>query len=149
MNYILDTNIISQLLDDQSKGFKNIKKKFNTLNENSDNVLMSIVSLYELEFGYSNAPDHKKQIIKDDIEYLNDFLSIIPLSKKGSSIFGELKTSIKDKRNITQENMKKHNIDIMIASTAIAENCTLVSNDSIYNSLSQINPSLKVEDWTI
>jgi predicted nucleic acid-binding protein len=44
--------------------------------------------------------------------------------------------------------MAKHNVDLVLAATAITENLTLVSNDSLFRDLAAIDPRLSVEDWT-
>jgi predicted nucleic acid-binding protein len=48
---------------------------------------------------------------------------VLPLPHKGSQLFGVLKKSLKESRKLNKENIKKHNIDIMLAATAIVENC--------------------------
>ena len=50
---------------------------------------------------------------------------------------------------ISKENIKKHTIDIMLASCAIAENYCLVSADKIYRDLQQFSDKFCVEDWTV
>ena len=43
--------------------------------------------------------------------------------------------------------MKKNDLDILIASTAMAENATLISDDGIFERLSEIEPKFKWENW--
>jgi len=62
-------------------------------------------------------------------------------------LFGVLKKAIKDSRKLNKESIKKHNVDIMLAATALVENCILVSADSIYIEIQRLNPKLVLENW--
>ena len=44
---------------------------------------------------------------------------------------------------------KKHNIDLMIAATAVVENSILISADMIFSEISTIDARLKLENWTL
>jgi predicted nucleic acid-binding protein len=148
MNYLLDTNIFSDLYDKTSKQHLTIIKRLNALN-NSDSLAVSIVTLYEFEYAHANAPEDKKAIIRNDINHLKDNFDIAPLSIIGAEIFGMLKKQFKYSSMISKENIKKHNVDIMLASCAICDNYTLVSADKIFPLLKQFNNGLNFEDWTI
>ncbi len=62
-------------------------------------------------------------------------------------MFGKIKKSIKDLKGLNKENLKKHNIDLMLAASAISESCILVSADKIYQDIQQIYPNLQLENW--
>jgi predicted nucleic acid-binding protein len=102
-----------------------------------------------LEYAYCNAPEDKKVIIRNDINHLQSHFEILPLSLSNAEVFGVLKKKFRDSRMISKENIKKHNIDIMLASCAICENYCLVSADGIYQDLKQFADGLYVEDWTV
>ena len=55
MNYLFDTNIISDLYITSSKQHLSIIEKFKSL-ASSDAIAISILTLYELEYAYGNAP---------------------------------------------------------------------------------------------
>jgi len=62
--------------------------------------------------------------------------------------YGDLKARLKSKTGIRKA-IKKHNIDIMLAATALDYNCVLVAKDGIYKDhLMLLNRQLMVEDWT-
>lgn len=147
MNYLIDSNVISELYNTASIHHANIVKELNSLN-NNDRVSISILSLYELEYAYCNAPIEKSQIIKNDIIHLKNNFDIVPLSISSAEIFGRLKKQFKDGLMINKENIKKHNIDIILASQAIDNQNILVSADKIYQTLKKLDNTLKVEDWT-
>ncbi|MFZ2727586.1 MAG: type II toxin-antitoxin system VapC family toxin [Methylococcaceae bacterium] len=147
MKYLFDSNTLSDLYNVNSAQHHSISKKLSQLS-NSDELAISIVTLYELEYAYHNAPDTKKMIIRNDINHLKQNFIILPLSAKSAEVFGLLKKKFKDLALISKENIKKHNIDIMLASVAICEPCVLISADKIYSSLQTLTNGLYVEDWT-
>ena len=148
MNYLFDSNTVSDFYDKDSLSYLKILNKVTNL-KNIDNIAISILTLYEMEYGLANAPENKKNIInKKIIEAQTDF-DVISLSKEGSKIFGLLKREVKINKMINKENIKKHNIDLMIAATAIEQNYTLVSADSIYLEVVMLNSQLKLDNWTL
>lgn len=50
---------------------------------------------------------------------------------------------------MSKEAIKKHTLDIMLASCALADGYTLVSADKIFPALKQLNDQLNVEDWAL
>jgi len=62
-------------------------------------------------------------------------------------LYADLKVLYKKHTGINKKSMKKNNLDILIASTAIAENATLISYDGIFKKLSEIEPKFKWENW--
>ncbi len=80
------------------------------------------------------------------IEVQSDF-EVAPLSADGEKRFGDLKKALRDRRSLTQESAKKHNIDLIIAATALAAGITLVSGDAVYRELQASHPDLRLESW--
>jgi predicted nucleic acid-binding protein len=147
MNYLLDSNTISDFYDKDSANYPKILNKIAHL-KNTDNVAISILTLYELEYGLANAPDHKKAVIEQKIIEVQTDFAIFPLSKKGAKAFGGFKKAIKENKMLNKENIKKHNIDLMIAATAVVENCILISADTIFPEIVNVDARLKLENWT-
>lgn len=149
MEYLLDTNTISDFYRGEGKNFHNLSQKIEHLNDD-DNIYISILTLYEFEYGYSNTTDQKmKKIIRDKINNIANDFYLLSLSKNASTCFGRLKKALVDARNLNKESSKKHNIDIMLASTAIVESCVLISNDRIYLELAQIDTNLQIDNWLL
>jgi len=148
MKFLFDSNTISDLYNTTSKQYENISKRLTQL-ANTDEIAISIVTLYELEYAFHNAPENKQAIIRNDINHLQRNFSVVPLNIQSAEVFGQLKKQFKDSSMINKENIKKHNIDIMLASSAICENSVLVSADKIYIHLQQLNNNLHTEDWTL
>jgi len=57
--------------------------------------------------------------------FTQKYLSIIPLDIKEVSIFGSIKSKYLKSTGIDKNIIKKHNLDLLLASTAISENATL------------------------
>jgi predicted nucleic acid-binding protein len=144
--YLFDSDSVSDFYDKSSDGYTKICENLSSL-EDTDEVYISILTLYEFEYGYANAPDEKKTVIMKKIEEAQKDFEVLPLLKEGSQLFGVLKKAIKDSRKLNKESVKKHNIDIMLAVTAIVENCILVSADSIYVEIQRLNSKLILENW--
>jgi len=150
MKYLLDSDTITAVFDPKSIFFEIAKKHLAQLNE-EDEIYISILSIYELEFSLYNAKDNIiKNKIKNLIADLKDIVNILPLSPEAASYYGALKSGFQKSTGINRKAIKKHNIDIMIAATALDYDCILVAKDGIYNDhLALINKQLKIEDWTI
>lgn len=147
--YILDTDIISYLWDEKSPYHKNIVSHLEKL-KNDDVVGMSIVSYYELRYGTEVMGKELKSsfeialdVIKNDPNF-----EIFSLNFVSADFFSQLKTTYKDKIGINAKSNKKNDLDFIIASLAMSENAILVSNDSIFETLSKSDKRLKYENWT-
>lgn len=146
MKYLLDTNIAVWLYDPSSTYNECVKKQIQSRKQ--DSFFISVLTLFEMEYSLSNAPEHKKQQILNSIQSMKSTMVVLPLQDQSAHFFGKLKKALKDIRNIDPENMKKHNIDVMLASTAIVEKCVLVSHGDIYPVFKNF-PEFKCEDWIL
>jgi predicted nucleic acid-binding protein len=145
--YILDTNIASLLGSKETKDNRKIYEKFYQLND-EDVVMVSIVTLYEATYGLKHSEDEEQQEeIRQNIAYIRKYFEIIPLDLREMELFADLKVLYKKKTGINKKAMKKNDLDILIASTAMAESATLISDDGIFEKLSEIEPKFKWENW--
>ena len=145
--YILDTNIASLLGSEETQENRKIYEKFYQLDD-EDVVMVSIVTLYEATYGLKHSEDEEQQEeIRQNIAYIRKYFEIIPLDLREMEFFADLKVLYKKKTGINKKAMKKNDLDILIASTAMAENATLISDDSIFEKLSEIEPKFKWENW--
>jgi len=145
--YILDTNIASLLGSEENEENRLIFDKFYDL-EDDDIVMVSVITLYETYYGLKNNEDKEQQEeIRKNIEFIHKFFEIIPLDLKEMELYADLKVLYKKHTGINKKSMKKNDLDILIASTAIAENATLISYDGIFKKLSEIEPKFKWENW--
>lgn len=148
MRYLLDSNTISELYDPSASCHATVSKHVSVLSDH-DRAYISIVSLYELEYGWANAPDEKKSAIRQVITEVQTDFGVLALSAQGATVFGDLKKRIKDARSPSKENMKKFNVDLMLAATAITAQCVLVSADIVYKELQRYYSSLRIENWMV
>ncbi len=146
MNYLLDSNTVSDLYN--PSGANHIKVVNSLLNLKSEQVFVSILTLYEFEYGCANAPFEKRARIKATILQIQQDFSLLPLLTNAAEIFGELKYRYKMATHINQENLKKHTIDFIIASVALSHNLTVISADKIYRDIGLLEPDFAVENWT-
>jgi predicted nucleic acid-binding protein len=145
--YILDTNIASLLGSKETKENRKIYEKFYQLND-EDVVMVSIVTLYEATYGLKHSEDEEQQEeIRQNIAYIRKYFETIPLDLREMELFADLKVLYKKKTGINKKAMKKNDLDILIASTAMAESATLISDDGIFEKLSDIEPKFKWENW--
>lgn len=148
MRYLFDSNVVSDIYNVSSINHITVIKKLLSLKENDD-ICISILTLYEFEYAFANSPEQKKAEIQMTIQQIQKDFIILPLTLAEAKIFGNLKGSFKELRKVNQENLKKHSLDLMIASSALGQNITLVSADKIYKDISLLNPELKLENWLI
>jgi len=147
-HYLLDTNIISYLADPNSPYRESIKNHLIALTD-ADTISVSIITLYELSYGlhsYKNAPE-SIELFKQGIYFIEEYLDVLPLHVKEVDIFGKLKAKYKEATGIQNKANKKNDLDFLIVATAINHNATLISNDTIFDALFEIEPKIKYENW--
>ncbi|MGD2092282.1 MAG: type II toxin-antitoxin system VapC family toxin [Candidatus Aminicenantes bacterium] len=151
--YLLDTDIVSYLSDPNSPFHEPVFHKVRSLSD-EDEIFISIITLYELEYGIScGSPDFVSMLSETEKNLLNR-LPTIALSRTGAKIFGEIKYSY---RKNVQENFKskgelekylqKKNVDLIIASSAIETGSVLVSNDALFPRLKELRSDFMTENW--
>ena len=146
MRYLLDSDIVTDLYDKSAANHPKIIGRLASLDD-ADEVCISILTVYEFEYGLANAPDGKRDAVAKKVAEAQIDFVVLPLSSTGAKSFGVLKKALKDRRSLTHAGVKKHNIDLIIAATALAEDCTLVSGDAVYREFQTSHPDLALEDW--
>ena len=76
----------------------------------------------------------------------DDDIFIYSLDVSSADFFSELKQLYKSSTGINSKNAKKNDLDFMIASIAMSQKATLVSNDKLFETLSNYT-NLKYENW--
>jgi len=129
--YMLDTNTISFLLRDKSP---TIKKKLQQVSMGS--VCISAITEAELLRGLKKKPEATKLS-----KLVNEFLrrvSVLPWDSEAAAAYAVFRTMCES------EGKSLGNMDMLIASHAIAVNAVLVSNDKAFFKIDHL---LSVEDW--
>lgn len=145
--YLLDTNIITFLEDKDSELGRNVYDHL--VSEAIDKIYVSILTCCEYENSIAGEKDallRKKLLAIRNHVYEN--FGILQLTLDTPKIFGELKQEYKKFTKAKQKNLQQHNIDFLIASIALEYGLVLVSNDSIFEVLQKIQPSLSLVDWS-
>lgn len=117
--FLLDTNICSYLISQTEPCFKNILD--NLLKQDKSAVFISSLSVAELLYGVENSSRKERNLV-----LVNEFIShfnIVDFDGKGAKAYAKVRKTAKDKnRNVGE-------IDMQIASIAIANNLTIVTNN--------------------
>src|SRR5689334_14353919 len=140
--YLLDTNIVSYLADPSSPFHERVADAVLALAE-GDRLAISTLTLYELAYGYVRDPGHSRllAIVREE-----DFVVLAP-AEAGAEAFARLKDAYRRHAGLREKALVRHNVDLILASTAILEDAVLVSNDAIFAALAELEPRLAVENW--
>ncbi|MBF0258726.1 MAG: type II toxin-antitoxin system VapC family toxin [Desulfamplus sp.] len=147
--YLLDTNIVSYLKDPYSEYYEVVGRNFLKL-ANDAEVCVSILTLFEVEFGLSlSSTAEVRNFMQETIYLIDTHFTVLPTTRQGAKLFGNLKVRYVKKYGMKTNIAKRDDIDLILASTAITENAVIVSNDGVFKKLQAINPDLKHENWTL
>ena len=151
MKYLLDTDILSDLERPSSSEYANIFQKFCKLPDDTK-VYYSILSIYEMQYGASWAKRQlDKQLIAQKMEHviksIQSKFDLATLDTEGAVFFAEMKAEYREKSPISPTNIKKYDIDLMLASTAINLGAILVSRDHIFEGIQKMKPNFLWENW--
>ena len=130
--FLLDTDTIIYNL----KGNKEIKK--NLEDHFEEPMKISVITLMDLYFG---AYQSKKITVNlSKVRKIENTFEIISTGIESAEIFGMLKASLKKSGNLLDD------FDLIIASCAMANNLTLVTNNTKH--FSRID-GLKLTNWSV
>lgn len=132
MMYMLDTNVCIYAINNKPISYL---QRLETL-EQTHTLSISSIVLAELQYGVFNSNYPKQNQINLD-SFLTQ-LCVMDFSVKCAFYYGELRTRLKKEGIIIGNN------DLFIASHALAENATLVTNN--ISEFKRI-PELIIENW--
>lgn len=129
--YLLDTNICAYFLN----GKFNLENKIDDVG--FENCVVSEITIAELKYGVEKSAHKEKN--KKTLEIFQSKFDVIP-------IFPALDIYAKEKARLKTKGKILDDFDLLIGSTAIFNNLTLVTkNISDFDRLENIN----IEDWTV
>jgi tRNA(fMet)-specific endonuclease VapC len=131
MTYLLDTNTCIKYLNGRSE---NIRLKLDSARQEGI-VVCSIVKA-ELFYGAMKSKNPQKNLANQN-RFLERFISL-PFDDDASKIYGEIRAHLEKKGTHIGPN------DLLIAATALANNATLVTNNT--REFGRVE-GLKLEDW--
>lgn len=146
MKYVLDTNIVSYSINRRSPFHENVIARLSRLEEH-DAVCISVLTFYEAEYGVLSVTAEHQERVNKAREIMLRLFDILSVPTEGAAIFGRIKMAYRQKTGMSQKLLDQHNIDFILASSAIAEDAVLVSNDSIFTAIREVEPALKLENW--
>lgn len=130
--YLLDTNICIYSM----KGMYDLKEKI--LQVGIENCFVSEITVMELTYGVENSEASKKE---KNFEKLNSFLNSINIQTVTSCI----KLFAKEKSRLKKLGILIDHFDLIIGTTAVANEMILVTNNSKH--FERID-SIQIENWS-
>jgi len=127
--YMLDTNTASTLI----RGHITPEMQ-NLLMEHS--ICISVITEAELRFGVKRRPDATR--LAKAVEIFLQDTPVLPWLSSTAQTYAELRTQMET------QGIGLSAMDMLIASQAMAENCTLVSADRAFTQV----PGLRLLDWS-
>ncbi|MBF0555853.1 MAG: PIN domain-containing protein [Nitrospirae bacterium] len=144
--YLLDTNILVYLEMKYIPNHEAIEKQMAALDD-EDEIYVSILAIYEMYYGASRCTPENRPRMLAMIKSVKKKFIILLLQEEGAEVYGGLKTIYKEKTGIGKKEITKHNIDFILAASAVTAKAILVSNDGIFQDIQKTDPILRLENW--
>jgi len=134
MKYLLDTNIVSYFLRDASPALSQ-----RILDSTPDTLAISIISAGELRYGLSKLPPSRKATeLAQHLNALLTAITVLPLPADAAAHYGKTRAQLETAGTPIGSN------DLWIAAHALAQNLTLVTNNT--REFERVQ-GLKLENW--
>lgn len=148
MKLLIDSDVIGALSNPEKAEFQTVQGFFNGFGGKAK-IWLSMLTVMEMQYNIADIADPlEKTKLQGNLEVFKQSFDVINLSFESAQIYGDLKHRYKKKTGINQKALKRHNIDIALASIAIANDMTLVSQDKIYQEhLQTVDARLKHLYW--
>ncbi len=149
MKYLFDTDAVSFFFDaSRMPEHAHIRHRVSSLAED-DTIQVSVLTLCEFEYSYFAAPADKKPFIRKTIDKIEISFDILPFTKEIAPVYGEIKHALKLSKGRKTQEMKKYNVDILIASSAIMASSVVIGADALYLELAAFVPRFRYQNWLI
>ena len=136
-HYILDTNILSYLIDIDSPMHNRVKLFFSSLKD-TDFLSTTIITIMELNYALQVlSNENLKHNFSIALKNIESNLNIYSINLTTTKIFSDLKYRYKKQTGINSISAKKNDLDLIIASISIEKDAILVSNDKIFKTISE------------
>ncbi len=144
--YLLDSNIVTALEDQDKPGFELVTAKLASLTD-EDDVCISILTAYEYQHGIARAPDSLKDDLRRSWNSFEDNFRIVPLTLEGARRYGELKVEYERQTGVGRRSLREKTVDLILAGTALELGAVVVSDDRVFRTLQAIEPAIQTENW--
>lgn len=131
MRYLLDTNIISYLIQSHPTVLANLTTV------PRGNVFISAITYAEMLFGFAKNPHATKR--QAAFQVLLQFIPVLPFDETAAATYGELKAKMQ------QQGKSLAELDLQIAAHAHSLDMVLITHDQAFFQIA----GLAVQDWTI
>ena len=131
MRYLLDTCIVSYFLKKYPNTIRNLEK------HNPSTMAISVITIYEIEFGLKNNPD-KERKLRDLWERFINKINILDLNTNTAIEASKISASLR------KRGFSVGSYDLLIAATAMSEDLICVTSN--ITEFSRI-ADLHLEDW--
>jgi tRNA(fMet)-specific endonuclease VapC len=137
--YLFDTDVLIAFLRGKNA---RLKKRMNDLLRRDIPVYMSIISLGELYLGAFKSDNTPKNMAL--VNSLKERLDLLELTEDTVMLYGEIEAVLEKSGQMIGD------FDVLIASTAISNDITLVSgNERHFNRIVTLFGQLQFESWDI
>ena len=137
MKYLLETSTCSLLMAHSPQ----VVTHFDTLSNVNDYVFTCTIVRGEILFGIQKLPiGRRRQVLENQAINLFEGLPCHPIPKEAADHYATMKSHAEQQGTPLSEN------DLWIAATAMTFNAILVSADSDYQRISDLE--LQLEDWS-
>ncbi len=127
--YLLDTNTISHIVKNQQKVIKRL------VSIPISAIYISSITYAEIQYGLAKRSGTKT--LKNTINELFKRIDVLSWDHSTAEVYGKLRASLE------QQGKSIDTLDLLIASHAVSNNMTLVSDDLAFKHLK----TLKLENW--
>jgi tRNA(fMet)-specific endonuclease VapC len=131
MSFLIDTDIIIYSI----KGNEKVHNNFNKTRNLGKSI--SVITYGELIFGAKKSKSREKNLAT--VYRIGELFPIIELTKGIIETFGEIKATMQKSGKTVED------FDLLIGSTALYLNYTLITNNEKHFSLI---PGIKIENWS-
>ena len=149
MKLLIDSDVVSALSSPEFPEYQLIQQFFNQYH--TAKIHLSILTVFEVEFNIASfKSDKHRQQQRDNLNVFKNAFGHVDLCFDSATQYGQLKHTFRTRTGTSKSALKRHNIDIALASVAIANDMTLVSEDKIYQEhLQPLDSRLKHLYWKL
>ncbi|MBQ9259420.1 MAG: PIN domain-containing protein [Neisseriaceae bacterium] len=128
--YMLDSNAFSALMKNNAIVVKHLRQ------HKSQDIFLPAIVWAEVRYGIYKKNSAK--LLESAMRTLQK-IRIVPFNRQTADIYAQLRSDME------RQGKSLSPMDMLIAATAVANNCVLVTNDQAFLQIEQ----LQVEDWTV
>lgn len=149
MKYLFDTDAMSFFYDASRMPEHQYLLQHVGLLAEEDRIQVSVLTLCEFEYSYFAASSEKKPFIRKTISKIEASFDILPLTPNVAPIYGQMKSLLKSSKGRKPQEMKRYNVDVLIASAAISESSIVIGADTLYVEIAAVFPHFQYQNWLI